>query len=419
MTTALGLFLTGLGAHYALHLWRSGAAFARAMRAPAPPLAPEAGLPVVSVVIAARNEAEGITACVESILASEYPTEHLEVIVADDDSTDATASLVRRIQRQVNASAPVRELVLAGGETEPLAQPREPLAQPPERVRLLHVPHDPERVRAHKKRALERGIERARGEIVLTTDADCLVPPGWVRAMVARLSEPGVGLVSGPVRFRARGRLFERLQALDFLGMMTLGAGGMLLGRPHLANGASLGYRRETFLRLGGFSGIDDVTSGDDELLMQKLAYARGDGDDLPTGVRFAADASATVVTEPARSLRQLVAQRLRWASKGAHYPGRLQLLIVQVGALFVMLFVGTLGLGLWPAFAPWLLAGFALKAAGDLSLLIPATSLLRQRHLLWLYPLHALAHIPQTLLAGLGGVLGRGFEWKGRRLDR
>ncbi|OZC02350.1 glycosyltransferase [Rubricoccus marinus] len=415
MTTAFGLLLVGLGVHYAVHLGRSGAAFARAMRASdAEPLAPEAALPVVTVVVAARNEEASIEACVRSILASDYPEDRLEVIVADDDSTDATAAIVRRVQKAVNASVPARGLVLAGDdEPEPLAD------APPERLRLLSIPHDPLRIRAHKKRAIETGVGHARGEIVLTTDADCVVPPSWVRAMADGLADQGTALVSGPVRFDGSGGLFGRMQALDFVGMMALGAGGILLGQPHLANGASLGYRRDAFERLGGFDGIDDVTSGDDELLMQKLAYAPAGRDTPTTGVRFVARPDAAVVTQPARTLRQFTAQRLRWASKGAHYPARLQFLIAQVGGFYVMLLVGTLGLPLWPAFGAWLLAGFLLKTAGDLSLLVPATGLLRQRRLLALYPLYALLHIPQTLLAGLGGAMGAGFEWKGRRLDR
>ena len=414
---AAGLAILALGLHYVARLGAFARGFRRTVGAspPAPAPGSEAAreIPTVTVIVAARNEEAVIGRCVDAILANDLRPTAFEVIVADDDSSDRTAEIVR--QRQAAATP---ALVPAGGA------PPEP---PPQagglgdgRVRLVHVPHDPARLRAHKKRAIETAVRHARGEIVLTTDADCVVPAAWVRTMAAAFRDRSVVFASGPVRYRVAGGLFARLQALDFLGLMACGAGGIGIGRPNLANGACVAYRRDVFTRLGGFSGIDDVTSGDDELLMQKIAYGGASGEGLgPDAVVFVNRLEATVVTEPVTSFAQFLDQRKRWASKGTRYPAQLQAMLIGLVAFFLALLGVALALPFAPGLWPWLLAGLGLKAAGDLAVLVPTTARFRQRPLLWAYPLYGPLHVVHTVVVGLIGPLSRGFEWKGRRLDR
>ena len=360
-----------------------------------------ASLPTITVIVPARDEEDTIGPCVDSILATDYPADRLEVIVVDDDSADQTAE---RVRQRMHASVPA----LAGPDLEDDASEGEG------RLRLVQIPENRRRPRAHKKRAIEKAIVHARGEIILTTDADCIVPTGWARAMAAQFEGPEVAFVSGPVTFEVRpdDGLFVRIQALDFFGVMACGAGGIGVGQPSLANGACVGYRRETFLALGGFSGIDHVTSGDDELLMQKVAYG------TPLDVRFCADPGALVVTAPVREVRAFIHQRKRWASKSANYPPSLQRMLAGVAVFFVLL-VGTMVAAPFvPSLWGWLAAALALKAAGDLAVLVPATRRFGLTRLLALYPIQLLVHAPQALLAFALGPWG-GFEWKGRRVDR
>ena len=404
--TAWGLLLVALGLGYVARMaawargFRSEAARTDALAAPS-----DGDLPSVTVVVPARDEQDTIGPCVDSILAADYPRARLEIIVVDDDSSDRTADVVR--QRMAGAPA----LAVAGDE---LPRDEWQESEGAGRLRLVQIPENRRRDRAHKKRAIEKAVAHARGELVLTTDADCVVPPGWARAMAAQFEGPEVAFVSGPVRYRVSpgDGLFARLQAVDFFGLMACGAGGIGAGQPNLANGANVGYRLETFHALGGFSGIDHVTSGDDELLMQKIAYG------TPLDVRFCADPGATVLTEPVRSVRAFVHQRKRWASKGAHYPRRLQRMLLGVGAFFVALVATALAAPFVPGLWGWLLAGLGLKAAGDLVVLVPAARRFGQASLLAVYPVHLLLHAPHSLVVGALGPLG-GFEWKDRQLDQ
>ncbi len=171
------------------------------------------------------------------------------------------------------------------------------------------------------------------------------------------------------------------------------------------------------FLDLGGFDGIDHVTSGDDELLMQKIAY--GSGPDAERyAVRFCADHAALVLTDPVATPRAWLHQRRRWASKTGSYPAALQGVLAGLGAFLAALTLSMLALLVVPAFWPWVAAALGVKLAADLSVLLPATRRFGQRRVLWALPVHLLLSAPLSVVIGMVGPLGR-FEWKGRSLDR
>ena len=182
------------------------------------------------------------------------------------------------------------------------------------------------------------------------------------------------------------------------------------LGESELAEMQRIAAR--AFEALGGFSGIDHVTSGDDELLMQKIAYT------TPLDIRFCASPDALVTTEPVRTLRAFNHQRRRWASKSLNYPAHLKATLAGIGLFFGSLLIGLGLLVVLPGLWPYLVGGFALKAVGDLSVLVPAARRFGQVALLRVYPLHLFLHPPQAVIAFLRGPFG-GFEWKSRHVDQ
>ncbi len=395
MVAAAVLILLTLG--YAFLIGRFALGFRRVR--PVRHRSPEPPLPFVSVVVPARDEAAVIGGCVEAILANDYPRDRFEVIVADDLSTDDTPEVVQRFQARFN-----RESVHAlpdGAQEEAM-----------ERLRLIRMEENLDEVRAHKKRAIEKAVATARGEIILTTDADCLVQESWIRTMIAFFT-PETAFVSGAVLYRTNRSFFEEVQALDFLGLVAVGAGAIGSGRPNLCNGANAAYRRDVFQDLGGYAGLDHLTSGDDELLMQRIAY------DTDWQVRFCADRRAVVTTRPSPTLRAFIEQRRRWASKGAHYPHThlvaqnalvyffyLILLADLVAALFVP--------GLWMP----VLAAFGLKMIVEAFLIAPACRHFRRMRLLRYFFPAQLLQLPYIVILGAVGALG-GYEWKGRRIER
>ena len=388
--------LLGSGLCYALAIGSFAVGFRRVVREDARAV-PDADLPFVSVIVPARDEAAAIGPCLDSIFAGDYPEDRFEVIVVDDLSRDATPEIVRQKMTQTNRAA-----VPAGFADDDDAE---------HRLRLVQISDDRERERAHKKRAIERGIAEGRGTIICTTDADCLVPTGWLRALVARF-DAETALVSGPVLYPTGGAA-ANVEALEFLGLVAVGAGAIGIGRPNLCNGANVAYRKDVFDSLGGFSGIDHLTSGDDELLMQKIAYT------TDWRVRFCADRAAAVLTEAPDSPRAFFEQRRRWASKGAHYPHpALVAMIAAIYTFYVALLGGLVALPFVPALAVPLGIGFLLKMLPEAALLGPACRHFGRGRLMAYFLPAQLLHLPYIVAMGAAGALG-GYEWKGRRIDR
>jgi len=411
---ALAGALLGLGTVYAGVIGSYALGFRRVRRQRAPHRVAE---PLVSVIVPARDEAGAIGRCLRSVLACDYPADRFEVIVVDDLSEDDTPARVEALMAAVNpaggdgSAAPAP--ALAAETAAPVAVAAPPVAAAPlERLRLLRMPENLDRAQAHKKRAITKAIAHARGEIILTTDADCAVPKGWIRAMAARF-DARTALVSGPVLYPVGRTPVRHVQALEFLGLVAVGAGAIGAGRPNLCNGANVAYRKDVFEALGGFEGIDHLTSGDDELLMQKIAYQ------TPWEVRFCPDREATVLTEGAPTLAAFLQQRRRWASKGGHYPNpALRATVAAIYAFYVALGAAALAAPLVRPLRKPLALALALKVLPEAALLGPACRHFRRGRLMGYFPFVQLLHVPYIVGMGAAGALG-GYTWKGRRIAR
>jgi glycosyltransferase involved in cell wall biosynthesis len=165
--------------------------------------------PSVSVIIAARNEADVIGAKLDNLAAADYPPGRLEVLVASDGSEDATAGAVR-------------------------ARPR---------VRLLELP------RVGKAAALNAAVAQARGDVLVFSDANSLFARDALRALVAPFADPEVGGVAGDQRYLAEGGEAtvaegeRRYWALDRMIKQAESRGGNVVS----ATGAIYAVRRSLF----------------------------------------------------------------------------------------------------------------------------------------------------------------------------
>jgi cellulose synthase/poly-beta-1,6-N-acetylglucosamine synthase-like glycosyltransferase len=178
-----------------------------------------------------------------------------------------------------------------------------------------------------------------------------------------------------------------------------------------MCNGANLAYRREAFAAVQGFAGNEHVASGDDEFLLHKLHAA------FPGSIRFLKNPQAIVRTAGPPTLRALLAQRVRWASKWRYYqqkaPQRLALLVLGAN---MSLFAGLLLLLAYQRLWPWTLAAWALKLLADALFLVPVLRFFGQRRWLSYVGLLQVAYAPYALLTGLLGLRGE-YEWKGRKM--
>ena len=110
--------------------------------------------------------------------------------------------------------------------------------------------------------------------------------------------------------------LFERFQSLDYIGMMGITGAGVQGNFSHICNGANLAYEKKLFYEVGGFKDIDHVASGDDMLLMQKVARF------YPKSLGFLKNSEATVLTKAKPTIKDFLSQRMRWANAGLERGG-------------------------------------------------------------------------------------------------
>jgi biofilm PGA synthesis N-glycosyltransferase PgaC len=184
---------------------------------PTAPTLPPAPLPFVSVVIPAHKEAETIGRTLEALLSVDYPS--YEVIVVNDGSTDDTAAVVRRY--------------LHTGI-----------------VRLLD-----KTVNEGKAMGLNDAMPLCRGEIVVVLDADIVVTPGVLRALVPHFESPRVGAVTGNPRVANRGSLLRNLQTLEFASIVSVQRRAQRVwGRVLTVSGAIAAFRKTALVDAGLFS---------------------------------------------------------------------------------------------------------------------------------------------------------------------
>jgi cellulose synthase/poly-beta-1,6-N-acetylglucosamine synthase-like glycosyltransferase len=377
--------LVGLGVivgAYILQVSAAALGFLRVQRQPRPP-APDVW-PSVSIVVPARNEADGIAQCLDSLRACNYPEDRYEIIIVDDGSRDGTAARVQ-----------ARPPVAAGAARE---SPQ---------VELVERSTQEASPAGHKPAAVAEGIEAASGDVILTTDADCTVEPGWIRSMVRRCT-PDTPFVAGPVAYEHNERVLSRLQALELSGLVAYGAGTLGLGLPTFCNSANVAFRRNII------DAGPDMPDGaaQDELFLQHVAY------DTDRTVTFNPDPEALVTTTPVASIGAYLRQQARWAHMGLRYPyQRPRALVVGLWLAHVVLLAAcatAVGLASWRQ--PVLVALLG-KMGADALLTAPAAAHFGQRGLLRSTVPTELFLLVTVPLIGILGSFGS-LEWKGRPLQ-
>ena len=345
--------------------------------------------PFVSVVIAARNEEAFLEACLESLIDSTYPSDRFEIIVVDDNSEDGTYEVVESFSKRCESPLSIRALAMPGKENRSRA-----------------------RVGGHKKQALDYGISESRGSIIALTDADCRVPREWLDLVVETFDDD-TGFVAGPVVFPYGDSAFSRSVALEFMGLAGIHAGSIHAGRPVSCSGGNVAFRRAAFDEVGGYSGLEHLSSGDDEFLMLRIeSHSSWD-------VRYCACEGAIVVTRAPETVRSFLRQRKRWASKVGFYEDRL----ISVMHVAVYLFVLSIPLvtlaAMWDSrFWPILFFMLCAKIGAERWVLSAATRLFDGRSLLKYHLPAQPFQIAYVLWAGMAGLLGR-YVWKSRTLER
>ena len=338
----------------------------------------------LSIIIPARNEADSIEMCIRSILDQDYyDANRREIIVVDDHSTDATALVVEALNLTSVRVIKLAEMPIKEGEV------------------------------AYKKRAIEIGVAHSHGDVIVTTDADCHHHPKWLRSINAAFVQGDIDMVSGPVLFDYDQSIFQRFQALDFIGMIGITAASLHLGMFNLANGANLAFRKSVFSNVEGYAGIDRKASGDDMLLIYKFAQQDA------SRVRFLKSKEACVYTRPAMNLGEFIQQRLRWTSKSFSYQDKritwILAFVYLVNLIFVINGIAAL-FSQSPTYHLLFVLQILVLFSVDFLFLKKVSGFFDRKDLLKSFLPSQIVHVAYIVVIGLLGNIVQ-YKWKGRKL--
>lgn len=242
----------------------------------------------VSVIVCARDEDENIARNLPGILVQEYSTTH-EVIVVNDNSVDDTKYILEELQKKFR------------------------------RLQIVELTQEAKMI-AGKKFPLSVGIKEARHEIVLLTDADC-VPASehWLLKMQDAFSNETEVVLGYGAYQKLPGILNKAIRFETFHTALQY-FGYALAGKPYMGVGRNLAYKKELFFRNKGFSAINHIPGGDDDLFINRVA--------TKTNTAIVMDPKAFTLSKPKQSWKEWMKQKNRHYSTGKFYKSSHQFLL-------------------------------------------------------------------------------------------
>jgi cellulose synthase/poly-beta-1,6-N-acetylglucosamine synthase-like glycosyltransferase len=330
----------------------------------------EDDLPIISVIVASRNEEKNILECITSLNQLEYPEQKLEIILADDNSSDTTGKIIDDFIFGKN------------------------------KFKKIQISDDNGKLKG-KVRAVSEAIKISKGEIIITTDADCEVKPGWVRAIASYYTDE-VGVVNGYTT-QTSNNFFGGMQAIDFIYLLTVAAGTININKPISCIGNNMSFRRKAYYEVGGYENIPFSVTEDFRLLMEIHKLGR-------YKIIFPLEAGALVTSKPCRNLSELFHQKKRWAIGGLEAP--LRGYLIMFWGFFTNLLVLLTPFFLSPN---WFYLVF-FKLTTDFFTLYPLHSKLGiQKKMKYFLP-HQIYFLVYVVLLPFILLFNRKVIWKGRK---
>jgi cellulose synthase/poly-beta-1,6-N-acetylglucosamine synthase-like glycosyltransferase len=237
--------------------------------------------PSVSVIIAARNEEQYLGNCLLSLSKVDYPKEKLEVIVINDHSTDNTKHIIENCSKYFQNFKTIT----------------------PEK-RNWHL--------IGKTNAIAQGIEITSGEIIITSDADCVFKTSWVKDLV-KYHDDKTGIVSGFTYVETNSQ-FDGMQSLDWIYLLAVASGSFGIGIPLACVGNNMSFSKKAYDEVGGYENLRFSVT-EDFALLQGIAKTKR------WKCKYPVDAGNLILSKPCTTLKELFYQRKRWGRGGKKAP--------------------------------------------------------------------------------------------------
>jgi len=335
---------------------------------------------VVTVVVAARNEEQNILTCLQHLSRQNYPSHLFEIIIANDFSEDNTQQVVESfIQSNKNSS-----------------------------IKLINLSDVFKEKTGSKKSAIAEAVKQAKGELIITTDADCTMNTKWVKTIADYYETHHPFMICGPVVF-TENSLFDKMQSLEFMSLIGIGASAIQSRYPLMCNAANLAFKREIFFETGRADVTNETSSGDDTFLMFAIRSKYNDK------IAFIKSTDAIVETQPQFFVKEFFNQRIRWISKVKNYSNHYVQLIGTMFFLFnMMVLFSGIAMLFTKTFMDIFIVGVAVKLFIDFIFMNKIATFFQKRNLLWLFIPAEVLHVFYLVIISVL-VFSKKYEWKKR----
>ena len=335
-----------------------------------------------TIIVPFRNEAKNLPSLLESFSVLNYNVDKFEIILVNDDSLDDFQKIVDEFTAK-NSTIQFRII---------------------QNIRKSLSP---------KKDAIETAIKKAQFGWIVTTDADCEVPNNWLNNFNSFLQKNKVKMIVAPVVYTVENKFLQHFQNLDFLSLQGTTIGSFGMNRPFMCNGANLCYAKEAFFEVNGFDRNNEIASGDDVFLMEKIL------DKFPLGVKYIKNIESIVKTKPQSNLKELIQQRIRWAAKTrstkSMFGKMVGLIVLTTNFYWILLLV----LALFQQIS-WQYVGlfFLVKLNIDFVLLYKTTEFFKQKESMKKYLYSSFIYPFFNVYVAIASFF-KGYQWKGREFRK
>lgn len=327
-----------------------------------------------TIIIPFRNEEKNLPDLLKSISKIAYPNQRYELILVDDDSTDRSIQCINTVLANYS------------------------------NINYTIITRQPKTVSA-KKDAITQAIELSTTDWIITTDADCTVPPNWLNLLNHKINQDNPNMIAGPVAYSKKTGILDLFQYYDLISLqgVTIGSFGKL--RPFLCNGANFAYKKAFFIALNGFDGLTHIASGDDVLLLLKgLKKA-------PDTISYLLSSDNLVVTKTEKSWLNLFHQRVRWASKTSNYneltPKIIGVIVLITNfSLLTIPFTSLRGINI--------MALYSIKWICDTLFIAIISKKLKLKYNIFEIALQSIIYPIFVTVVGTYSIVGK-YNWKGR----
>lgn len=335
-----------------------------------------------SIIIPFRNESQNLHLLIKSLNALKYPQSHFEIIFVDDDSNDDSRQIILNVLTTSKQGT-------------------------------IKIIDNDRQSQSPKKDAITTGIKHASFDFIITTDADCEVPPYWLDAFDELIQSKKARMIAGPVAIANKNTFLSRFQIIEFLSLQAASIGAFGMKNPIMCNGANLCYEKRLFFEVNGFENNNHLASGDDMFMLENANRVNRDQ------VHFLKCDKAIVITQPLNSWTGLISQHQRWAAKSASYNSWLAkftgiavfLMNLWCVALIPMLILNVIPLKTG-------LSIVLIKFSIDFLLVFKSSRFFAQEETLFSFISASIVYPFFSIVVALKAIF-QTFDWKGRKFKK